>query len=35
MLVENSNHVITLDAARQQVFEAAAAFARRVGAGPS
>lgn len=35
MLVENSNHVITLDAARQQVFEAAAAFARRVGAGPA
>jgi carboxylesterase len=33
MLVENSNHVITLDAARQQVFEAAAAFAKRVGAG--
>lgn len=35
MLVENSNHVITLDAARQQVFEAAAAFAWRVGAGPA
>jgi esterase/lipase len=33
LLVENSNHLITLDSARQQVFAAATAFARRVGAG--
>ena len=32
LLVENSNHLITLDSARQQVFAAATAFARRVGA---
>ncbi len=35
VLVKNSNHVITLDAARHQVFEAAAAFAIRVGAAPT
>jgi len=33
LMVEKSSHVITLDAARQQVFEAAQAFVRRV-AGP-
>ncbi len=33
LMVENSNHLITLDATRQQVFEAARAFVRRV-AGP-
>jgi carboxylesterase len=33
VMVEGSNHLITLDAARQQVFEAALAFVRRV-AGP-
>lgn len=31
LLVENSNHVITLDRARQQVYCAAAEFVRRVG----
>jgi carboxylesterase len=33
VMVEGSNHLITLDAARQQVFQAAQAFVRRV-AGP-
>lgn len=33
LLVENSNHLITLDSARGRVFAAAAGFARRVGAG--
>jgi carboxylesterase len=33
LMVEGSNHLITLDAARQQVFQAALAFVRRV-AGP-
>jgi carboxylesterase len=33
LMVEGSNHLITLDAARQQVFQAAQAFVRRV-AGP-
>lgn len=33
LMVEGSNHLITLDAARQQVFEAAQAFVRRI-AGP-
>ena len=34
LMIEGSNHLITLDAARLQVFEAAQAFVRRV-AGPS
>lgn len=34
LMVEGSNHLVTLDAARQQVFEAAHAFVRRV-AGPA
>jgi carboxylesterase len=33
LMIEGSNHLVTLDAARQQVFEAAHAFVRRV-AGP-
>ena len=34
LMVENSNHLITLDATRQQVFEAARAFVRRVAGSP-
>jgi carboxylesterase len=34
LMVEGSNHLITLDAARQQVFEAAQAFVRRVAGKP-
>jgi len=34
VMVEGSNHLITLDATRQQVFEAARAFVRRVAGSP-
>ena len=34
LMVENGNHLITLDATRQQVFEATRAFVRRVAGSP-